>query len=44
VSIELIFNGWSMVFLAMAARAAANQDKAAGGPGSDDRPDDKMAA
>ena len=50
VSIELIFNGWSMVFLAMAARAAANQDKAAGGQGADggsgsgDKSDDKMVA
>jgi len=42
VSIELIFNGWSMVFLAMAARAAANQDKAGGG--SKGGSDDKMAA
>jgi len=31
VSIELIFNGWAMVFLALAARAAAKEDEAGKG-------------
>ena len=34
VSIELIFNGWALVFLALAARAAANAD--AGGKDDSD--------
>lgn len=43
VSIELIFNGWSLVFVALAARSAAQREQPGGGSGGASG-NDRMAA